>query len=339
MTMFIQTSQAIDQQLVVFAVEGLSAEATTSLYMPKTHLFRQKGFSTMTMRTIHEIGNPLSAWNSIFYAASSSEFGCDNNGCNAIPRATDEMPNWTDLLEDVDDEDDKFTVVVFSEGKDIIDSVLDRNSYGYKPMSGKMTDAVLSYSFPNVPNSLVIVHFYGLDRIGSVNGYKSSNYHSLVGCIDTSIDMITRHLLERCPNRTTFMLISNHGGKDHQHSSFTLSDITVPFFMWGHRVAIKDADASNIVSQTTQIGPTLLKVLDKEALIPDFWLEKPILGVHSHHSNFELEPPLDGDDTYVCSDIPISVSYDALRFVNIFTIVTFTTITVSISLYVHAAHL
>src|SRR3989338_9041927 len=129
----------INQQLVVFAVDGLTTGASTPRYMPKTHVMADRGLYTAHMRAEHDTADSRVAWDPVFYASSTSERGCDNNGCDSVPRAIDDMPNWVDVLE----EDEDFTVSIFSEDKEMLDEGLDRNSLGYAPMARTMEEAVI----------------------------------------------------------------------------------------------------------------------------------------------------------------------------------------------------
>lgn len=292
--------------------------------MPKTHVMADRGLYTSHMRTVHDIANSLVAWDSVFYASSTSERGCDNNGCDSVPRAIDDMPNWIDILESSEDDGGAdYTVTVFSQDKKTMDAVLDRNSLSYPPMTHAMEDAILDYHFPDTPNQLVLVHFSGLDRVGVVNGYGSINYKALVGCTDDSIDLLSRYLWERCPNGTTFMLMSNHGGNNYEHSSFTMAVIQVPFMMWGHNVA-PHVHVDDQALETTQIGPTLLTVLSLEDSIPDFWNDKPIHGIKPRHDcpdgvTFHTLPaPPEGseDENASCEVLPVSVSHKDIGTMN-----------------------
>ena len=124
----------INQQLVVIAVDGLTSGLSTARYMPKTHVMANRGVYTSHMRTVHDIAVDEVAWDSIFYASSTSVRGCDNNGCDSVAQAIDDMPNWVDILEDEfedeedDDDSDDFTVFLFSQDKKTLDDVLDRHS-------------------------------------------------------------------------------------------------------------------------------------------------------------------------------------------------------------------
>jgi hypothetical protein len=315
---------------VVIAVDGLTSGLSTARYMPKTHVMANRGVYTSHMRTVHDIAVDEVAWDSIFYASSTSVRGCDNNGCDSVAQAIDDMPNWVDILEDEfedeedDDDSDDFTVFLFSQDKKTLDDVLDRSALPFAPMAQDMEEAILDYNFPDTPKQLVLVHFSGFDRVGIVSGYESWNYKALVGCTDNSIDVIARHLWARCPNATTFLLISNHGGEKYQHTTFSMNDIQVPFMMWGHRVAAH-VHVDDQPLQTTQIGPTLLTVLGMEDSIPDFWIEKPIIGIPLEDEDdadsviFSQLPAAIDEETPSCEVLPISVDH---RTISIMTSVT-----------------
>src|SRR3989338_951297 len=273
----------INQQLVVFAVDGLTTGASTPRYMPKTHVMADRGLYTAHMRAEHDTADSRVAWDPVFYASSTSERGCDNNGCDSVPRAIDDMPNWVDVLE----------------------------------------EAVVDYHFPDTPNQLVLIHFSGLNRLGMVSGYESFNYKALVACIDDSIDVMARTLWERCPNCTTFMLMSNHGGRHYEHRSFVIDVIQVPFMLWGHHGAgPPHVDDQSL--QAVQIGPTILTVLDAEDSIPEFWIQKAIRDISGPDGVVlsTLPPPaVEEEERADCSIIPISVSHHVISSMNRITIV------------------
>jgi len=298
---------AINQQLVVFAIDGLTSQASTSKYMPKTHAMAEHGLYTPHMRTTHDTARTAVAWIPVFYASSTSEYGCDNNGCDSIPRMFDEMPNWVDILEEEED----FAVSVFSQDKRVIDEVLDRNSWGYPIKTLDMQEAIVNFVFPDVPKQLVVVHLSGLNRLGEVSKYDSFNYNAFAGCIDNSIDVIARALWELCPEGTTFVLTSNHGGHGYQHTDFVLDVVQVPFMMWGHHVASGvHVDGQSL--QTVQIGPTIMDVLGYLGDLPVFWIDRQITDIKPTGGDpdgitFDTLPPPVEEKTIPCQ-VPISVS-------------------------------
>src|SRR3989338_7229599 len=272
----------INQQLVVFAVDGLTTGASTPRYMPKTHVMADRGLYTAHMRAEHDTADSRVAWDPVFYASSTSERGCDNNGCDSVPRAIDDMPNWVDVLE----EDEDFTVSIFSGDKEMLDEGLGSQPQASGPLARTMEEAVVAYNFPDTPNQLVLIHFSGLNRLGMVSGYESFNYKALVACIDDSIDVMARML-------------------------------------WGHHVA-GHLHVDDQSLQTVQIGPTILTVLDAEDSIPEFWIQKAIRDISGPDGVVlsTLPPPaVEEEERADCSIIPISVSHHVISSMNRITIV------------------
>jgi hypothetical protein len=264
-------------QLVIFAIDALMSMDSTSRFMSNTQEFASKGLYTPHMRSINAVTHSdVPSWITIFYATSPELYGCDDNGCGDIPRMFDDMPTWLDILEEEED----YTVTVFSQNKKLIDEVLDRDAIGFEYWTLDMFDRVRDYRFPSTPNQAILIHFSGLERLGEVNGYDSFNYRAGVMCIDQQIAKITYALWQNNPNATTFALVSNHGGNRYGHSKLDLNNIQVPFMMWGHRV-VAHPRLTDQSLQTGQIGPTILTVLGLEDDIPEFWIERPIENIET----------------------------------------------------------
>jgi hypothetical protein len=276
-------SFSLDSQkhhLVVFAVDGLTTLSSTSRFMPYTHQMASKGLYAYQMRTsINIVNSDIPAWVSIFYASSSSVYGCDDNGCGGIPRMFDDMPTWLDILESEYD----YAVTTFSQNKDFMDDILDRESFGSRIWTLEMLEQIQNHQFPNTPRKLTLIHFSGLERVAEVSGYNSFNYRAGVNCIDQQIATISYLLWEDNPESTTFMLVTDHGGFEYDHSKINLNNLQVPFMMWGDGV-VSHPRLTGQSLETLQIGPTILSVLDMEDDIPSFWSEKPLMNVKATES-------------------------------------------------------
>jgi hypothetical protein len=314
-------------QLVIFAIDELMSMTSTSRFMSNTQEFASKGLYTPRMRSVNAITrSDVPSWVSIFYASSSSIYGCDDNGCGEIPRMFDDMPTWLDILETEYD----YTVTVFSQNKKLIDEVLDRDSVGSDIWTLDMFNRVKEYRFPSTPFQAVVIHFSGLGRVGEVNGYDSFNYRAGVMCIDEQIAKLAYFLWQNNEERTTFALMSNHGGNRFGHSFLDLNNIQVPFMMWGYGVVARPR-VNDQSLQTVQIGPTILSVLNMEESIPIFWAERPIenikvtdtkpVGITFSQLSSSAEKYLSDIDASECR-IPYSIKHShiirANRFIFVF---------------------
>lgn len=304
-------------QLVVFAISGLTSKSSTAPYMPLTHKMASKGLFTLHMRSVNTIlKSDKSSWISIFYAATPSLYGCDDNGCDDLPRMFDDMPTWLDIMED----SYGYSISVFSQDKKMFSDVLDRDVHGFPYLSTEMYDHILNFRLPNTPRNIIVIHFDGLERLGEVSGFESFNYRAAIECIDEQIGRLSSMLWENQPEHTTFMLISNHGGKFFDHNVLTYDNIQVPFMMWGDGIK-SGISLSEQSLQTIQIGATILDVLNMEDAMPDFWIEKPIHGIklqegHQPPITFDTLPQeikdLDTLDQKQCA-IPFSIKHDSIE--------------------------
>ena len=290
--------------------------------MPETHKMASHGLYTSQMRTSTNIVNSdVPSWISIFYASSSSLYGCDDNGCDGLPRMFDDMPAWLDILE----ESYGYDVVIFSQNGKMMNNVLDRESFNSPVWTTKMFDQIQNHRFSNTPRRLILVHFSGLERMGEVSGYNSFNYRAGVACIDQQIALISYTLWKEYPESTTFMLMTDHGGELYDHAQLSLFNLQVPFMMWGDGV-VSHPRLTDQSLQTVQIGPTLLSLLNMEDSIPTFWSEKPLMNVkatESHPSGITFAQISNFEEKIEIEEchIPQSIKHKHIKWANIMIII------------------
>lgn len=328
------SSDSQKHQLIAFAIDGLTTLSSTSRFMPETHKMASRGLYTSQMRTSTNIVNSdVPSWTSIFYASSSSLYGCDDNGCSDLPRMFDDMPTWLDILE----ESYGYDVTIFSQNGKFLEEVLDRETFNTPIWTTQMFDQIQNHRFSNSPRRLILIHFSGLERMGEVSGYDSFNYRAGVTCIDQQIALISYALWKDNPESTTFMLMTDHGGNMYDHASLSLFNLQVPFMMWGDGV-VSHPKLSDQSLQTVQIGPTILTVLNMEDSIPSFWAEKPLMHVKSddkHPSGitFAQIPNFEEKVEIEECNIPHSIKHVHIKWANFFIFIPLTLLMVVGSLF------
>lgn len=280
-----------DHQLIVFSVSGLLGRVVTPRYMPLVHKYVTQGTHTTSMRTTHDTKHSKLGWISAFFASSSSEFGCDDNGCDSVPRVSDDMRSWVDMLE----QDHGYAVTLLSERRDVMVDVLERDDVdGFHQCTMRMFRHLVDATLPNAHRRLLLFDVGCVDRLGHVSGFGGFNYFAQVACLDRQLSFLIDKLWAERPNSTTFMLMANHGGTDFGHASFEIQTIQVPFAMWGYGVA-QDVDLWDQPTEVEQIGPSLLTALGYSDCIPSSWLYHPITGIYDNADYAVYAPP---DESY-----------------------------------------
>jgi hypothetical protein len=321
-------------QLVVFAIDGLTTLSSTSRFMPNTHKMAAQGLYTTQMRTsINIVNSDVPSWTSIFYSSSSSLYGCDDNGCGGVPRMYDDMPTWLDILED----EYGYAVTVFSQNKELMEFIIDRQIFGSDIWTTDMLEKIQDYKLPNTPRNLLLIHFSGLERLGEVSGYNSFNYRAGVTCIDQQIALISYALWQTNPETTTFVLMTDHGGNHYNHATISLSNLQVPFMMWGDGV-VSHPRLTDQSLQTLQIGPTILTVLNMEDSIPTFWAEKSLMNVkatdtHPSGITFDQIPNFEEEVDIENCAIPYSIKHIHIAWASRFVFIALSLLMVIGSLF------
>lgn len=310
-------------QLVVFMVDGFLSKMVLAANMPLMQKFTQRGGVTTTMRTTDSMRSPYAGWISVFYAASPAEFGCNDYGCDHVPRFNPDDRSFLSILE----EDYGYQTKIVSEAAHVLTNILEREEgevRSEKLCTREIFSAARTMHLPDVDRRTVVVHFSCLDRLGEVSGYGSYNYIDRVHCLDKELTALAMQYWEHLPNATTFLLVSNHGGTGFTHSKFTLTTLNVAFAAWGYGFK-KHAPFMGKPLITQQIGPTLFTALNISDAIPDTWLEYPMddavyaleEGQYAIQSEVEaLLPPVITIDNEACI-LPFSTSHHYVRLAYI----------------------
>lgn len=276
-----------EHQLIILAVDGLLGRVTTHRYMPLMSEYINMGASTTSMRTTHDTRHSKLGWISAFFSSSSSEFGCDDNGCDSVPRVDDDMRSWITMLE----EDHGYAVTLLSERRDVLVDVLERDDVdGFHQCTMRMFNHAAEATLPNAHRRLLVYNVGCVDRLGHVSGFGGFNYFAQVACLDRQLSYLVDRLWAQRPNSTTFVLMSNHGGTDFGHASFEMQTVEVPFAMWGYGVK-QDTLLWDQPSEVEQIGPSLFTALGYADCIPQTWLYRPIVDIYDDVDYAVYVPP------------------------------------------------
>lgn len=324
--LFLTIDQINGHQLVVYAVDGLLSTMMGYRFMPAMYRIAGTGCTTMKMRTMDATVSEQATWGSIFYSADVSSWGCDKDGCNEVPRASEILSqSWIDILEN----EANYGVSLFSDKPKKLERVLGRDveKVDYRTL-------VFSSSMLHLPGDnsqrVVLFHFSGLNEIGRVSGYDSVNYRAFVACIDRALFRLTGKLWPLAPNTTTFMLLSDHGGSGHDHSHFDIKTLQVPFAMWGYGMGTHQCHIGLLSTETTQIAPTLFTIFNQTDLIPvSSWHARPIENVvfragGANSSSYVHNATLAEYNKYECN-VYRGTSYEEMRR-NILFLFTFSTL-------------
>ncbi len=307
-------------QLIIFAVDGLLGRVVTHRYMPLLYEYIKLGAYTTSMRTTHDTRHAKLGWISAFFASSSSEFGCDDNGCDSVPRVDDDMRSWIDMLED----DHGYAITLLSERPDVMIDVLERDDVdGFHQCSMRMFRHVEDITLPNAHRRLLLINVGCVDRLGHVSGFGGVNYFAQVACLDRQLTFIVDKLWQQRPNTTTFMLLSNHGGSGFDHNDFDTATVEVPFAMWGYGVK-QHASFWTLASEVEQIGPSLFTALGYEDCIPSTWLYRPIDNIYTTSNYAVYVPPAEEIESVDRSECNIPQSVDRTSARRTADILTFT---------------
>lgn len=248
------------------------------------------------MRTTHETRHSKLGWISAFFAASTSEFGCDDNGCDTVPRVNDDMRSWVSILE----EDHGYAVTIVSERKSVMVDALERDDVdGFKQCTLNMFRHLQEVTLPNANRRILVINIGCVDRMGHVSGFGGFNYFAQVDCLDRQIALLTERFWEQRPTTSTFVLMVNHGGDGYDHNSFTGSTVQVPFAAWGYGFK-KNSAFWTRASEIEQIGPTLFTAFGYQDCMPPTWLYHPIENIYDNETFAVYDDlaatPLDFDD-------------------------------------------
>ena len=267
-------------QLVIIGVDGLRGSASTSRWMPFVHrMASTHGVYTPKARTVTTTVS-MPGWIAVLYAATPAEYGCSNNREHCAAPA--EVGTYRSLL-DVLEYERSYSITVMAE-HEIIDRALrgqrpvERFSSDGRSMLERLSD---EHRLPQTDRRALFVHFDGVDHVGHAMGYESPNYLAQVRCVDWQISQIVDRLWRWEPQRTTFVVVADHGGRGFEHEGLerlSLDTLQVPLAMWGYGVPSGVTLFSEAVD-SVQLAPTLLTLLGYGEDIPPYWLHPPIAPV------------------------------------------------------------
>jgi hypothetical protein len=259
-------------QIVIFAIEGATSSSCKDTFMPFVMGTAMKhGSYTTCARTVAS-PHSLPAWISLFYSAMPAQSGINDDTQDFSP-STSSLFSFLDLLTDYG-----YSVEIQSEDADSLKSVL-FSRRPIKPFNWIHEDisshACMETYLPQTENRAFLFHFASVDRMGHVHGYDSHDYRMQLQCVDWQIKEITKCIWRYYPDRTTFFVISNHGGTWYDHDHFDLKTLQVPIIAWGYGIS-RLADISSLVVavDTIQFAPTLVELLELE--MPSSWRHRPI---------------------------------------------------------------
>lgn len=283
-------------QLVIIGVSGLTSRAFSPAYMPFLHgqASRNGAYATQMRSISSHYETP--AWISVLYGATPEEYGCESDDRCDLPS---DAPNYRSLF-DLLEYDYGYSVSIFSEHNEhdrfvgvnpVHEALRGHRSVSY--FAGGTLDmlhrAQDERHLPQTDQRVLFFHFTGADRMGHSMGYDGEMYHAEVQCLDWQIQLLCEALWEYEPERTTFVLVSEHGGSDFEHDGFDIHTIQVPFAMWGYGVA-QGVSLDRKATTTPQIAPTVIYALEMD--IPDEWVHVPIREARARPS----APPCTSDD-------------------------------------------
>lgn len=305
------TTTNTPHQFIIIAIEALEGSMATSRFMPLVQSFASKGVWTPMMRV--PSSSPKINWKSIFYSLGPDRIGCDEEWCGIVSQVSMNTRSLIDIFE----EDFGYNVALFSENKKTMTNILNRYVTKFSYTETGSFDNVHLPSLNNGQPRLVLLHYNGLQHIGEASGYGSTNYRAKIACFDKSIYKAVLELWADSPDNTTFLLVSNHGGVEFNSKKFAMTGIQVPFMMWGQNVTVR-AHISGQVTETLQIGPTVLSIFGHQDDIPSEWIEVPIENINTNPTYANLSiflPPRTGIklDDYECH-IPSSVPHSKIAF-------------------------
>lgn len=278
-------------QLVVYAINGLTAEMAMARHMPTMAKVFQQGGITAKMRTTYATRSPVANWIGIFHGASSVEYGCDNNGCNNVPRMDPSARSLVAIMEN----NYAYETQVFSEDGQRFNEMLERdedvNVHSHGVCSRGVFEDVMTYAYDDdvvrANRTIILVNIMCLDNLGESDGYGLENYVSRVLCLDKELASMTKALWQRNEEATTFIMVANHGGLMYNHGQFNLDTIAVPFAVWGYGFR-RHASMIGEPTTTQEIAPTLFKALNIEESASRTWLERAITSnIYSSNSTVE----------------------------------------------------
>ncbi len=267
--------QETSHQLIIFAVEGLSGRSAVGRIMPFIGgAATFSGTYTIKARTVLAYDGTASVpgWIAHLFAATPAEYGCasDRDVC-AVPPDTWDYKSIIDVLA----YDQNYDVQLYIQGDTLNQALKNKwptRTFDY--VTHDMEDyACDEQNLPQTNRRALLFHFVGAEHTARSYGYSSANYDYNCRCIDASIRRMVLSLWEWEPERSTFVVIGDHGGSGFSHDQFDLMTLQVPIIMWGYGIN-EGMDMFRRPVDATQTSPTILEALGYE--IPEHWLHTPL---------------------------------------------------------------
>jgi hypothetical protein len=278
-------------------MDGTISSHTTPRYMPLLHEFTSKGASTVQMRTIFSRHHAVNGWIPHFYGITALEYGCsDEGGCNTLTPSILDPKSIMDIFDD----DLGYRIYLFSEKPSLIRGILGHTwpIVEFDASTDPTFFEDFHFSGDEESDRLILVHWNVIDRLGYTDGFGSENYNLMISCVDQQIHKITMQLWDYSPNGTTFLFMTDRGGKGFNHDLISMDALQVAFAMWGKNVK-SHLNLMGHVVESQQIAPTLLDVVahGNTDVVPSYWTVVPITQVY--------------DDTHyaIMSQIPSPTTY------------------------------
>lgn len=299
----VATCDSEPQQIVIFMVDGLLSKLTTAVNMPLVHTFINHGVWDIHSRGDISYSDPKIGWISSLFGITPVQYGCDPLvGCNVIAPEIADPYNIIDVLTDTLD----YQANIFSEDPLYTTSIIG-DVYSIRPFSTRTHNPEHisnDLSLTTIGNRLVLFHWNQLVSTGFSDGWASSNYFGQVACFDYEIYKLSMALWSYSPNRTTFVLLSDRGGRYFSNRNFHLDTSQIVFAAWGYGVK-QPPNINHIAITPSQFPKTILAMVDPdyETDAPTYWNSETISltlqpnpNLHLNLNNInvpsDLTPPL-----------------------------------------------
>lgn len=293
-------------QLVVFAIEGLSSAAFSQTFMP--FIFKMGtsfGVSSTSMRAVENTFS-VPSWTAHFYSDTPAQSGCRGNGHCELPSEILSQKSLLDVLEN----DNEYAIKILSECDDdepnpLEDTFRRQRVVEKFPLSSReMMDRLMNEQvLPQTNRRAFVIHFSSLVKAGQAHRWDGESYNAHAYIVDWQISQICKSLWEYEPERTTFVVISNHGGSGYGFHNFDLKTLNVPLAMWGYGISREGKSLTGKAHDTTQTAPTIIKAIGFE--VPsNHWSHRPIGGIYGDGATSE-----DWDSTPKPNIFPLPLSF------------------------------
>jgi predicted AlkP superfamily pyrophosphatase or phosphodiesterase len=221
------------ERVVLFAIDGLRPDALPQANPPEIGRLIAAGAHTKRARSFTPSVS-LPCWVSVFYGVPPSRHGIVSNVWSP-PQPL--FPSLIDVVHGAG-----LGAASFYNWEELRDlsrpGALDL-AY-YRRLGGPEGDCDLEIAtaaaayIPEHRPALAFIYLGALDEVGHRHGWMSAPYLQALGKADRAIGLV-REAMERARllSGTTFFVLSDHGGHDHDHGMGTDEDLTVPWIASG----------------------------------------------------------------------------------------------------------